>query len=61
MNMTDQALLLFRRLYAADAPPQLRYRAYRRWARRQAQEPGTIEPSSIASRSGFGAARDRRH
>jgi len=59
MNRTDQALLLCRRLIACGAPGRLRYRAYLRWVRRSAQEPGTIAPSSIASRADWGCRAER--
>lgn len=57
MNTTDQALLLFRRLQAL--PPSTRgalikYRAYRRWKRRDAKLPGTIRPSSGAAKADWG-------
>lgn len=45
MNTTDEALILFRKLRAMNAPGRLRYRAYLRWKRRDAKLTGTIRPS----------------
>lgn len=65
MNLTDQALLLFRELTREhmDAPsPRLahvKYRAYRRWKRRQGRQAGLITPASIWAQQ-LGAASDGR-
>lgn len=56
MNITNQSLLLFRRLArlaTTERVGRIKYRAYRRWLKRQQTTPGTILPCTQTARYGL--------